>query len=594
MAWQRVAALTGLTAMLLVAPPQAEGQVRVRLTGQIDNTAGLERLRVGHQTFETTTWGSRYTPNLDGFVWSPRFLNFSLGGTYANQDTSLPGGDLTFVQRDPYRLQFTLFPQATHSVTLGTSRTVTDNTFSGTVGDIMSRVTTDRQDFAWTFRGSPLLPETVLDLKRQTTENETPTALSEDTRTTITLRARKGFDRSQPALTYTVEVLDHSSSATLGPLDRGGVSHQLQYDDRVRLGDRAFLAPTAQFRIAPGLKTGNAGLTLAGPLSASLDGSTGLRYAVQDSGNVTTQTVATDGVLTKRFSSTATLTSGVTGSVVEGKGMAWGAGAFSGLAVQPLSHLRNAVDYGLQLTGGGDRPASVSQRAHLGAASTVVPRHTVTGDYYLNVFDTRGQQPSFMSHNASTGITSEVIPFTTLTGRYTVDLQESTGEQRTQRVSLGAFFTPFPALTLRAGGDFDTKATSGGNRAPTKETGLAAEAGIDAPLLNWLTFSLSGRRAIRDVEREDKVGKFVSETARGTVSVSFSTFQMRTEGFVEHEPIIDQSRQGIRGAVSYRFRVWTLAVDFERTMFNVAKVDTERERFLFRITRPLNFSWPPR
>lgn len=593
MRWGRTGAGAVVVLAFLLAPSYAGGQGSVHLSGQVESNAGLDVLRIGGRAFETITHGNRYAPTLDGFVWDPRFLTFSLSGTYAEQGTTLPEGLLTVRQQEPYRLHLNFFPQAAHSFGIQASRSISDNLFTGAAGDTIAVTTSGTQELTWNYRGGGLAPETFFSLRRQLTENETPERTSEEARTTIALRARKSLEWSQPTVTYTAEILERDAVSAETLADAGGLSHELRYEDRIRIGDRAWLTPTAQYKVLENGQLADTNATLAGPLTAALDGSAGFRYSFQDQEEAVTHTVATNGILTTRFTSDVTLTSGLTASMVGGETSTWNTGGFAGLVAAPWPSLRTTGDYALQLTG-GESPVSLSHRAHLGASSTIVPRHTLTADYFLNVFELGGTQPRFTSHSASLGVTSVLIPLTTLTGSVGADVQEGAGQQQASRASLGAVVTPVPFLSFRAQGEFDTRSASGGGRASEKETGLAAEAGMDASPLSWFSVGVTGRRGVRDVDREDKVGEFPSDALRGFATLNIATLSFRTEGFYENEPIADQLRQGFRGSASYRFRIWTVSVDFERAAVRTAGVDSERERVFFRLTRPLNFSWPAR
>jgi hypothetical protein len=297
--------------------------------------------------------------------------------------------------------------------------------------------------------------------------------------------------------------------------------------------------------------------------------------------------------VTKRLTPNLTVTGGANAGLVGSEGIDWFGGLFSGLSATPLPHLRAAADYGTQITG-GKQPATVSHRGHLGGASTFFPRHTLTGDYYVNLFDRGGSADPFVSHSGSLGVTSLVIPKTTLTGTVGMDLQEGDGAQDAQRARLEAVVTPAPPLTLRAASEYTHRSTSGGGRAPTEETMYAGEGGIDATPLYWLTLSLSGRRGVRQVQQEDKSGDFASESIRGQATVRFATLQGQVEGFLEREPVVDEVRHGVRASLSYRFRIWSITLDFERSVLTHRNEDTERSRVFLRITRPLSYSfgWP--
>jgi hypothetical protein len=274
-------------------------------------------------------------------------------------------------------------------------------------------------------------------------------------------------------------------------------------------------------------------------------------------------------------------------------GIVWFGGLFGGLSATPLPHLRAAADYGTQLTG-GTQPVSVSHRGHLGASSTFFPRHTVTGDYYLNLFDRGGSGDQFVSQSGSLGVTSLVIPKTTLTGTVGLDLQQGGGTQDAQRARLEAVFTPAPPLTLRAASEYLHRSTGGGGRVPTEETSYIGEGGIDAAPFYWLTLSLSGRQGVRQVHLEDKSGDFTTASYRGQATVGFAALQGQVEGFLEREPVVNEVRHGVRGSLSYRFRIWNISLEFEQLVLTHTNTETGRTRVFLRITRPLSYSfgWP--
>jgi len=572
----------------------ARAQVQVRLTGQIETTGGMDRLRTGDSTAQTLSWGSLYSPSLDGFVWSPRFLVFSAAGTYADQSTQGPGTSSESVLLDPYRIRLSFFPQATHSFDIEASRSLSESTFSQTGTSLFTTVTTDRQGVAWNYRGSALLPESTVALRRETVETVSPGLVVDETRMTASVDLRKSFERSTPTVSYRLESLERNrQGASAESLPEHDLTHSFQYQDRVRIGEQGFLTPSLTYRRSEIEQSAAATVGLAGPLSPTLDGGATMRYTVDERAASTTQSVTADGTVTKRLTPNYTVTGGANAGVVSSDGINWFGGLFSGLSATPLPHLRAASDYGTQITG-GEQPASISHRGHLGAASTFFPRHTLTGDYYVNLFDRGGSGDQFVSHSGSLGVTSLVIPKTTLTGTVGMDLQEGDGTQDAQRARLEAVVTPAPPLTLRAASEYTHRSTSGGGRVPTEETSYVGEGGIDAAPLYWLTLSLSGRKGIRQVQQEDRSGDFTTESIRGQATVRFAALQGQIEGFLEREPFVDEVRRGVRGALSYRFRIWSITLDFEQIVLTHTNTETERSRVFLRITRPLsyNFGWP--
>jgi len=579
-----------LAALLLAAPAPAGGQVRVRLSGQIETNGGLDTQRIGGRTLETTTLGSRYAPALEGFVWDPRFLTFSLSGSYADQETTLPDAEQSVVQQEPYRLRLTFFSQAPHSFEIGAGRSVSDNLFSGRLGDVPTRTTTETQEFAWRYRGG-VLPETSLEFRRQATESETPDLRTRETRSTLTLRARKTLGRSQPTLSYTLEQVEHQGPPEAVFVEGDGLSHELRYEDRIRVGERGLLTPLARLEVGEDRRESEVGLTLAGPLSTTLDGSATVRHAWQDLDGAATQVLSANGMLTRRLGPDLTVTGGLNGAAVSGEELTWNAGGFAGVSARPWPHLQTVGDYSLQLVG-GDVPLSVGHRGHLGAVSTWVPRHTLTADYFVSVFEPGGDRPLFTSHEVAVGATSLLVPLTTLTLTAAADRQAGDGLQQGYRAALGAVVTPWVGTSVRARVDFDTVSRSGGDRPPARETRYGVEGGVDVSPFEWLTLSASARLGVAEIDGEDRSGRFDADAYRGGGSLSFRSFTMRAEGFVEREPIVQQERRGVRASLSYRFRIWTLTVDLERASVTTAGLDSERDRVFFRVTRPLDFSWP--
>ncbi|MBI2528743.1 MAG: hypothetical protein HYV93_22510 [Candidatus Rokubacteria bacterium] len=572
----------------------ARAQVQVRLSGRIETTGGLDRLRTGDSTAQTLSWGSLYSPTLDGFVWSPRFLVFSAAGTYADQSTEGSGASSESVLLDPYQIRLNFFPQSPHSFDIEASRSVAESTFSQSGISLFTTVTTERQGVGWNYRGSALLPESSVAFRRETVETIGPGLVLDETRMSASLDLRKSFERATPTVSYRLESVERNRQGTGAEgLPEQDLTHSLQYQDRVRIGAQGFLTPSLTYRRSELEQQASGALGLAGPLSPTLDGGATMRYTVDERAGSTTQSVAADGTLTKRITPNLTVTGGANGGLVGTEGIDWFGGLFSGVSATPLPHLRTAADYGTQITG-GEQAATISHRGHLGAGSTFFPRHTLTADYYVNLFERGGSAEPFVSQSGSLGVTSLVIPRTTLEGTVGLDRQEGDGTQDGQRARLEAVVTVAPPLTLRAASEYTHRATSGGGRVPTEETSYAGEGGIDAAPLYWLTLSLSGRRGVRQVQLEDKSGDFDSDAIRGQATVRLGTLQGQVEGFLEREPVVDEVRHGVRGSVSYRFRIWSITLDFEQSVLTRPDTDTERSRVFLRITRPLSYSfaWP--
>lgn len=595
MGWRAVVVAVALMVPTLGPADVARAQVQVRLTGQIETTGGVDRLRTGDTTEQTLSWGSLYTPTLDGFVWSPRFLVFSAAGTYADQSTQGSSASSESVLLDPYRIRLNFFPQAPHSFDIEGSRSVAESSFSQAGISLFTSVTTERQGVGWNYRGSELLPESSLALRRETVKTDGPGLLIDETRMTVSLELRKSFERSTPTVNYRLESLErHHEGASEQSFPEQDLTHFFQYQDRVRIGEQGFLTPNLTYRRSEIDQSVSASVGLAGPLSPTLEGGGTVRYtADQHVEDTTTQSITADGTLTKRLTPNYTLTGGANAGLVGSDGIDWFGGLFGGLSATPLPHLRTAADYGTQLTG-GEQPLSVSHRGHLGASSTFFPRHTVTGDYYLNLFNRSGSDDQSVSQSGNLGVTSLVIPKTTLTGTVGLDLQEGDGTQDAQRARLEAVVTPVPPLALRAASEYTHRSTSGGGRVPTEETTYTGEGGIDVAPLYWLTLSLSGRRGTRQVEQEDKSGDFPTESYRGQATVRYAALLGQVEGFLEREPVLNETRHGLRGSLSYRFRIWNISLEFEQLVLTHTNLETERSRVFLRISRPLNYSfgWP--
>lgn len=585
MRWEYVIAVTGALAILLLARAQAEAQAGVRLTGQIDQNFSTDVLRVGDQSFETISWGSRYMSDLSGFIWDPRFLTFSAGGGFGDQRTDFSQGESRTLTLEPYRLNLSLFPEAPHSFLVRASRSTSDSTFPG---DSFVDTTTDIQRFTWNYRGSPLLPETTLGFNRQAIETHQLETFSEETRTASSIRLRKSLDRAEPTFNYVAELVEFSGSPGTGPTE--GVRHRAQYDDRIRFGDKGLLLPLLEYQNEPTLQSGSGNLTLTTPLSPTLDSSASMRYAFLESGDVFTHATSGTGQLTKRFTPDLVLTTAANGALAAGDGTpAWSGGGSMGLSAAAFGHLRSVSDYAL-LVAGGDLPPTFTHRGHLGVESTILPRHTLGADYFLVVTDVSQGQPSLLSHSGTASLVSHLIRHTTLSATYAMDLQEGPGERERHSVEFAAEVIPHPSLSARGSGEFFTEESTGGGRTPLDETGFLAEAGVVLRALGWLELSLSGRQGVKEATREDRSGQFLLQGLTATASATLGTLLFNGEGFYERDQDLQQNRQGIRGSLSYRFRVWSLSADFEVSELTTQGVDIGRQRFAIRLFRPLDFT----
>lgn len=578
-------ALLGLAALAAARPAGAQiGQFR--LSGSVDQDLAVDNLKVGDETFRTFSWGSRYAPALDGFILDPRLLGFSFSGTFADQQTDATTGDTRALTIEPYRLSVALLPFGLNTLTLRASRTESDFEFE--LGEISRR--TDARGANWTFRGQGALPETSLDLNQETVEERLFTGFTERTRSTLALIARKTYERFQPRLAYTAE-LTETKGTIINQLEEDGLKHRVQYDDRIKVGAQGFLTPLLDYTRAPDHQEAIGNLTFTGPLSPSIDGSAGLRYSLFERDHAI-QTTALQGQLVDRLTPDLVLTGVGNATYVTGAGPdAWGGGGIVALRAVPFSHLTTVTDYGLQLSGGGTG-GMVSHRGHLNAVSTIVPRHTLTGDYFFARADASPAGGSFTSHNGLLEVTSLLIPLTTTTASYTLELQEGAGDRAHHAWRLGAEARPRPPVTARAGATYFTEDAAGGGRVPRQERGWLADAGVALGIAGWIDLSLAGRYGRKEVSREDREGTVELAGISAAATVTLGSLFFRGEGFLERDQDARQNRRGARGNLSYRFRVWTITAEFEVSNLRVEGLDVARDRVSLRITRPLDFIWP--
>ncbi len=576
-----------MAAILLASAVPAGAQLgRVRLTGEVDNNVSVDTLTVGKQRFRTFSWGDRYNPNLDGFVLDPRLMVFSLGGSLVEQNTEFSEGESRSLTLEPYRLNLSLFPQATHSFGLRASRSTTDFNFDRS--EIST--TTNTLGGSWNYRSEGPLPETTLDFNRQSVESDLFDGLSEVTRSTLSLRLRKSLERFQPSFNYTAELIERGGTLATTGGEEEGVHHRVQYDDRIKVGQQAILTPFVELEAAPSSRSGSGTLTLTGPIDPTLDGSTGVRYAFFEQGEITTHSATGQGQLTKRFTPDLVLTTAANGALATGGGSeAWSGGGAVGVTAAPFTHLRTQDDYALQVSG-GIGPTTVMHRGHLNAVSTILPRHTLSGDYFLAFTEVSGRQSPFVGHTGTLQAVSLLVPLTTLTGTYALELQEGAGDRERQSWRLAAEVTPLPWVTGKGSGEYFTEESSGGGRASVSETGILTEAGVAVRALDWLEASLNGRYGVKDVKREDREGQVLLQGLNAGVSLNVWTLLFRAEGFIERDEDIQQNRQGVRGSFSYRFRVWTLTGDFEVSDLTSRGTDIGRQRLGFHLSRPLDFT----
>jgi hypothetical protein len=476
-------------------------------------------------------------------------------------------------------------------------RTVIDRTFSTDSSPLTSALSEMREgeSLTWRYRGNARLPDASVEVRREKIREETPDGDFTQNLWTLDARAWKTLPRSQPQLTLILQHRDVEGVRPIfqSPFNTGeGFSQSIQYDDQIRVGASALLVPLVSYLRGPdGSQSAIASLRLTAPLSPALDSASTLRYGFTEfAGASGSHTLAADSVMTKRVSPTFTLTGGATAVGVAADGFSWSALVFGSASAMPWANLQTAADASAQLIG-DDRGRAYAYRAHVGAVSTHVPGHTLSLDYYLNLAENLADTASFTSHDATMALTSLVIPWTTITARYNVNLQEGFGEQFLQAGTLSATVTPGPRLSATVGGGLYTKSSSGGGRGPIDETGWGVEGAITVSPTVWLTLALSGRHVVQDIDSDGQRTRYVTDTGQGTATLTLGALQATVEAFADREPAIELSRYGVRGSVFYRFRVWRLGLDFERSYFTIAGVDSDRYRFLVRLARTMNGTW---
>lgn len=581
----------GLAAALIAGPrPEAHAQlVHVRLTGQVDSNVGIDRMTTGDKVSEVLTWGSRYSPNLDGFIWHPRFLTFSAGGSFADATTEAPEGTTEARHVDPYRVYLTLFPESSHSFTVRAARSISETDFSGETTDFMTSTTTESYALGWRYRGDDVWPETWVEVGRQAVTTEGPGLSGEEIRTSLRLGLRKPLPRATPTLRYTLEHFEMTGD--LSSSDGDGLEHGVQYEDRIRVGEQWYLTPSAEYRVTPRARAASAIVALAGPLSPTVDATSAFRYSMFETAGLLTQTASLEGALTKRVTPDLTVTAGGNGGVVLGDELTWVAGGFGGISATPFPTLRTAADYGVQLTG-NEGGIATTNRAHVGAVSAFFPGHTLSADYHVNVFDRPESADLFVSQSVALAATSLVVPLTRLDLTLGLERQDGDGQQTVEALRLMATVTPVPLVALRGAVELAARSTRGGGRSSTDEKAWAVEAGLDVSPQPWLVLSATGRHGVRTVRQEDKDGDFASDSARGSATLALGRLQLAAEGFFEREAVVDQTRVGARALLGFRFRIWTITLEVERSSITSDHVDIGRERLMFRLTRPLDFTWP--
>lgn len=593
---RRATVALGAAAVLvsLMSSPSA-GQPRVLLTGQIESIVGIDTTRTRQGTDETLMWGSRYTPQLDGFVWHPRFMTYTLAGTYGDQTTDRDTSSIEVVQTDPYRLEINLFPQAPHTFTLRAARTTVESVFAPDQGRTSeTETTTERESIGWTYRGSRVLPSTLFEVQRERTATDTGNGGRGDNQImTATLQAAKSFGWMNPNVRYR---LDRRESGGLGESEAtSAIGHTFEYTDRIRVGQRLAISPSVAYRINPaGEGVGsnvNVGLPLAGPLSPTLDGSADFRYQFSQ-GPAIDHTVTTSGSLTKRFSPDLALGGGLSGVVINGaQDPIWNTGAFTNLTYNPRPHLRTFSAYYFQLNG---ESLTTAHRTQMSVTSTVVPKHVFGGSYSLNIAEASTGGEQLVSQSWRLTANSSAVRNVGLDAGYLFDVQQGFGDHVAHAANVNATYRPADVLSLEGGLDFNTTSSRGADGPSTEETRYAVRAAASVAALYWLTLSASGQVGVADTVRENRSGTFVTEAVSGGFAAGWRTLRMESRGFLERDGAADRRSVGVRANIAYRFRVWTVGVEGERTILTTAKEDSERYRVLFKLGRPIStlLSWP--
>lgn len=590
-----------LLAFVLAAGP-AHAQMQLSIGGLAESHGGLETRRTTRRdeperVDRRLLYGSRYTPTADGFVWNRRFLTYSASGAFADDTVDETERRTELLHTEPYRLQLNVFPEALHSFTLRASQSsYRTDAFSDDAPASTVTTTNRTEGFAWNYRGSPRLPSAGLQYDRTTSATDAFEGLATQTLDTIGLHANKTFERWNPTVRYR---LDRREDTGVGAPVAGvaEIGHTFEYSDRIRIGERVYITPTASYQINPvheGLRSATTvAVPLAGPIDPTLDGSANVRYSLGQ-GDELTHTMAADGALTKRVTGDLTLSGGVNALTIRGADdTTWSAGGFGNVDAAPVRDLRTVASYALQVSG-AEPGQSVAHRGQVSLTSTHVPKHTLTGAYFLNVVDAPGFEDLFVAHAWRVGANSVVLPRTILDAGYSVDVQTGNGRQLGHAAQIGATVTPPVAVALRAALDFSQRATRGGGRAATEETGWGVQAGAEGTPFDWLTVTLSGRRGVQTVKREDRDGDFISDRVTAGATAVWRTFSVQAEAFLDREPVVERSGHGVRGTASYRFRIWTISLDVEQSWYSTVHTRAEQQRVFVRLARPLShlFTWP--
>ncbi len=601
MKWRAAAAALAVLSTVL-APRLAHAQAQLSIGGLAESHGGLETRRTtrgdGPERIDRRLlYGSRYTPTADGFIWNRRFLTYSASGAFADDSVDEGERRTELLHTEPYRLQLNVFPEAAHSFTLRASQSsYRTDAFSEDAPASTVTTTNRTEGVAWNYRGSPRLPSGGLEYGRTTSATDGFDGLTTQTLDTIGLHANKTFERWNPTVRYR---LDRREDTGVGApvASASEIGHTFEYSDRIRIGERVFVTPSASYQINPvhqGLRSATTvAVPLAGPIDPTLDGSANLRYSLGQ-GDELTHTVAADGALTKRVTSDLTLSGGVNALGIRGaEDLTWSTGGFGNVDVAPVRDLRTLASYALQLSG-AEAGQSVAHRGQVSVTSTHVPKHTLTTAYFLNVVDAPGFDELFVAHAWRAGANSVVVPRTILDASYSIDKQDGNGSQLGHAAQIGATVTPPVAVALRAALDFSQRVTRGGGREATDETGWGVQVGAEGAPLDWLTLTLSARRGVQHVKREDRDGEFISDRVTAGATAVWRTFGLQAEAFLDREPVVERSGRGVRGSASYRFRIWTVSLDVEQSWYSTVHTRTEQQRVFVRLVRPLShlFTWP--
>lgn len=598
----RAAAAAVMAAAMLMAMPARAQVGQLRLTGTIDEEGSFSQITTGDTTRTTYTLGSRYAPNIDGYLLDPRLLVFSYSGSFVDQTTRGTEPKSALVSVEPYRLTVTALPYGLHSLSATASRATTDLDFdNGTTS-----TKRDAYGVAWTYRGSTVTPEATLGFAREVIEERFLSGADEErTRSTLALRLHKDFVDFHPTLDYSAETLTVSGSEPHSAFLDEGLTHRLRFEDRIRLGSRTQAAPLLEYSTGPEARDAAAALTVTSALSPSVDASSTVRYSLleresaggADRSHIAIQTVAAFGQVTKRFTEDFVLTTIGNSTYVTGGdgGAAWSGGGLVALRAAPLPHLRGVADYALQMSS-TDTAVTVNHRGHLNATSDVLPLHTLIGDYFVTttaVTSAGGEgDHQFDGQTLGLSVQSRLVPLTLLTASYDLDLQDDdVGSRHRQRARLEGQ-TGTGRLIVSGGGEVITEHETGGAGRRRDERALIADAGLQLRVASWLEARVAGRYGVRDIDRDERAGRFIVAGVTGSVAVTRGAFAGRAEVFLDRDDDAFVDRRGVRGGFAYRFRVWTITADAEFATQQSQDLRVVDQRAVLRISRPIDFTFP--